>query len=98
METIVASEPVVNLTANAAQEVKTLLAKAENTGKTLRVYVEKGGCSGMQYSMVFDEARPDDLATEMHGVSRSSRSEEHTSELQSLRHLVCRPLLATNTT
>src|SRR5258705_5800298 len=26
-------------------------------------------------------------------VSRSSRSEEHTSELQSLRHLVCRLLL-----
>src|SRR5947199_316490 len=27
------------------------------------------------------------------GVSRKSRSEEHTSELQSLRHLVCRLLL-----
>src|SRR5258705_6041612 len=28
------------------------------------------------------------------GVCESSRSEEHTSELQSLRHLVCRLLLA----
>src|ERR1039458_10410969 len=28
--------------------------------------------------------------------SRSSRSEEHTSELQSLRHLVCRLLLEKN--
>src|ERR1039458_2180957 len=27
------------------------------------------------------------------GISRESRSEEHTSELQSLRHLVCRLLL-----
>src|SRR5437899_8844119 len=27
------------------------------------------------------------------GVSRCARSEEHTSELQSLRHLVCRLLL-----
>jgi iron-sulfur cluster assembly accessory protein len=45
-----------------------LLEKPENAGKTLRVYVEKGGCSGMQYSMVFDEKRPDDFADEMHGV------------------------------
>src|ERR1035438_7141732 len=29
------------------------------------------------------------------GLSRRTRSEEHTSELQSLRHLVCRLLLAT---
>src|SRR5262245_41665923 len=28
----------------------------------------------------------------MLGASRALRSEEHTSELQSLRHLVCRPL------
>ena len=69
MELNVAKEPVVELTASAAEEVKTLIAKPENAGKTLRVYVEQGGCSGMQYSMVFDEARPDDLSAEMHGVS-----------------------------
>ena len=62
-------EPVIELTASAAEEVKALLGKAENAGKNLRVYVEQGGCSGMQYSMVFDEARPDDLSSEMHGVS-----------------------------
>jgi iron-sulfur cluster assembly accessory protein len=69
MQTETASEPIVNLTASAAEEVKSLLSKPENTGKVLRVYVEKGGCSGMQYSMVFDEKRPDDVAAEMHGVS-----------------------------
>ena len=69
MDTNVATEPVVELTASAAEEVKALMGKTENAGKTLRVYVEKGGCSGMQYSMVFDQARPDDLASEMHGVS-----------------------------
>src|SRR6266478_2524207 len=63
------TEAVVGLTENAASEVKSLLEKPENAGKTLRVYVEQGGCSGMQYSMVFDEQRPDDLASEMHGVS-----------------------------
>src|SRR5215471_12772284 len=61
--------PVLTLTENAAAEIKSLLGKPENSGKTLRVFVEQGGCSGMQYSMVFDEQRPDDLAAEMHGVS-----------------------------
>jgi len=62
-------EPVVQITPNAAQEVKSLLTKPENLGKQLRVYVEQGGCSGMQYSMVFDERRPDDVTSDMHGVS-----------------------------
>lgn len=39
-----------------------------NAGKHLRVFVEAGGCSGMQYGMVFDERRPDDLVCESHGV------------------------------
>lgn len=69
MQTETANEPIVDLTPSAAEEVKALLSKPENAGKVLRVYVEKGGCSGMQYSMVFDEKRPDDLAAEMHGVS-----------------------------
>ena len=69
MEVSTASEPIVVLTESAAEEVRNLLSKAENAGKTLRVYVEQGGCSGMQYSMTFDEKRPDDLAAEFHGVS-----------------------------
>jgi iron-sulfur cluster assembly accessory protein len=69
METSTTMEPVVTLTESAAEEVKSILAQAENAGKTLRVYVEQGGCSGMQYSMVFDEKRPDDFSAEMHGVS-----------------------------
>lgn len=62
-------EPVVQITPSAAEEVKTLLTKPENGGKLLRLYVEQGGCSGMQYSMTFDEQRPDDLTTQMHGVA-----------------------------
>src|SRR5438552_16319693 len=69
MEVSTASEPVVVLTESAAGEVRSLLEKPENSGKNLRVYVEQGGCSGMQYSMTFDEKRTDDFATEMHGVS-----------------------------
>jgi iron-sulfur cluster assembly accessory protein len=68
METGLVNEPVVCLTENAALEVKSLLSKPENAGKTLRLFVEQGGCSGMQYSMTFDEKRPDDFESEMHGV------------------------------
>ena len=63
-----ASEPVVSVTENAAAEVKALLALAANTGKTLRIFVEQGGCSGMQYGMVFDEKREGDLASVQNGV------------------------------
>src|SRR5262249_59930778 len=69
MDVVAVTDPIIQLTPSAAQEVKALLAKPENTDKVLRVYVEQGGCSGMQYSMTFDEKRPDDLTGEMHGVS-----------------------------
>ena len=69
MDVVTTSEPVISLTQSAAEEVKNILTLPENAGKTLRIYVEQGGCSGMQYSMVFDEKRSDDLSVEMHGVS-----------------------------
>jgi iron-sulfur cluster assembly accessory protein len=63
-----ANESVINLTVRAVEEVRVLLAKPENAGKFLRVYVEQGGCSGMQYGLVFDEKRDGDL-TAGQGVS-----------------------------
>ena len=65
-----AAENVVTLTESAAAQVKTMLAnEKDSAGKALRVYVESGGCSGLQYGMVFDEKRADDLAADFHGVS-----------------------------
>jgi iron-sulfur cluster assembly accessory protein len=61
-------EPVVSLTESAAAQVVSLLAQPENAGKTLRLFVEEGGCSGMQYGMVFDEKREGDTALVQHGV------------------------------
>jgi len=63
-----ATEPVVRVTENAAAEVKSLRAQPENAGKTLRIFVEQGGCSGMQYGMVFDEKREGDLISDQNGV------------------------------
>ncbi len=72
METAANSQvqPMISLTENAAAHVRSLVADlAENAGKILRVYVESGGCSGMQYAMVFDERRPDDFLAQSCGVS-----------------------------
>jgi iron-sulfur cluster assembly protein len=63
------TDTIVSLTESAAAEIKSMLAKEqEGSSKGLRVFVEAGGCSGMQYGMVFDEKRPDDLIVEYHGV------------------------------
>ena len=62
-------QPIVSLTESAASQVKSLLNQPDNVDKFLRIYVESGGCSGMQYGMVFDERRPDDSAGEVHGVT-----------------------------
>jgi len=67
-ETAIA-EPTISLTENAVAEVKLLLTKPENSGKRLRLYIEQGGCSGMQYGMVFDEKRAGDLVSEDNGVA-----------------------------
>jgi iron-sulfur cluster assembly accessory protein len=58
---------VLSLTDGAVEQLKTLLAR-EDKDKSFRVYVEGGGCSGLQYGMVFDEKRADDLTTEVGGV------------------------------
>jgi iron-sulfur cluster assembly accessory protein len=64
-----ATEPVVSLSESAAAHIREMLAKEPaHAGKTLRVYVEGGGCSGLQYGMVFDEHRDNDLAGSSFGV------------------------------
>ena len=60
---------LLEVTPNAAAEVKSLATQPDNAGKTLRVYVEQGGCSGMQYGLVFDEKRDGDTVCEQNGVT-----------------------------
>ena len=63
-------QPVINLTQSAAEHVRVMQTEqAEHAGKPLRVYIENGGCSGLQYGMVFDEKRDNDLAYEFFGLA-----------------------------
>ena len=63
------TETILTLTPRAAAAVKSILTKPENAGKNFRVYVEQGGCSGMQYGMIFDEKRDGDFVSEQPGVA-----------------------------
>jgi len=72
METSLSTQPntAITLTESAANHVKNLReSQPEDAGKALRIYVEAGGCSGMQYGMVFDEQREDDWIHEFFGVT-----------------------------
>mgnify|MGYP001025488674 CR=1 FL=1 len=62
------TELLLTVTEDAARQVGIVRSKEpKNADKTLRVFVEEGGCSGLQYGMVFDEKRDDDHALEFFG-------------------------------
>lgn len=61
-------ESIISLTPAAVEQVKSLGAPPDSADKVLRVYVEAGGCSGMQYGLVFDEPRDGDLRVAQDGV------------------------------
>ena len=64
-----ADAQVVRLTPEAAEQVKSMLSsQPEHAGKSLRVYVENGGCSGLQYGLTFDQGRDGDLVADFFGV------------------------------
>ena len=59
----------VNITENAAAKIKQLLAADEQKQKEgLRLKVVGGGCSGLQYKMDLDAARPGDKVFEKDGA------------------------------
>jgi iron-sulfur cluster assembly protein len=69
MNEVVSQSQIIELTEPAAEHLREMLAKEEDEAKScFRVYVEEGGCSGMQYGMTFDEARDGDEVLELKGV------------------------------
>ena len=60
---------MIRLTPRAAQQIRTMHAEAgAGEDKLLRVFIETGGCSGLQYGMSFDEPKADDTQCESEGL------------------------------
>jgi iron-sulfur cluster assembly protein len=60
---------VITLTDVAAEQMRNLFVGEERAGQGLRVFVQGGGCAGLQYGMLYEnEAREDDLVVEAKGV------------------------------
>jgi iron-sulfur cluster insertion protein len=50
----------MQLDESAVNKLKDLLIEEQNPNLKLRVFVQGGGCSGMQYGFTFDEEQSDD--------------------------------------
>lgn len=60
---------MVKLKPSAVSKIKELITEEGNPGLKLRIFVQGGGCSGMQYGFTFDEiAEADDFDLEFDGV------------------------------
>ncbi len=61
--------PVMTLTTNAAEKIRSLIEEEGTEGLKLRVFVTGGGCSGFQYGFTFDEnINEGDTEVEQYGV------------------------------
>lgn len=62
-------EYMIDLQESAVSKLKELIAEEGNPDLKLRIFVQGGGCSGMQYGFTFDEERnEDDFNLEFDGV------------------------------
>ena len=63
------SEQVIKLSDNAANRIKEIMSKADNTAIGVRVGVKSGGCAGMSYVMEYaKEAKKNEEVIEDKGV------------------------------
>jgi iron-sulfur cluster insertion protein len=61
---------MITLTENATAKIQEIFAEENNPALKLRVFVQGGGCSGMQYGFTFDEeVNEDDWNMEFGGVN-----------------------------
>lgn len=51
---------MITITDSAVLKLKDILAEENNPSLKLRVFVQGGGCSGMQYGFTLDEDQADD--------------------------------------
>ncbi len=50
---------MINVTQVAAEKIKEAMLAEGKPNLSLRIYVEGGGCSGMQYGLVFEDEEKD---------------------------------------
>lgn len=57
---------MITITDSAVQQLREI--SSEHPGKNLRIYVESGGCAGLQYGMTLDEKKEGDEVIERGGA------------------------------
>ena len=63
------SQQIIKLSENAANRIKEIMSKADNTAVGVRVGVKSGGCAGMSYMMEYaKEAKKNEEVIEDKGV------------------------------
>jgi iron-sulfur cluster insertion protein len=61
---------MIELNESAVTKLKQLFEEEDNPDLKLRVFVQGGGCSGMQYGFMFDEEQnEDDFDVSVNGVT-----------------------------
>src|SRR5271155_1230479 len=60
---------MITLTPRAAAQLRTMRSGLGKPAASVRLLVESGGCSGMQYGMSFDEPKEGDASFESEGVA-----------------------------
>jgi iron-sulfur cluster insertion protein len=59
----------INITESAIAKIQDIIAEENNANLKLRVFVQGGGCSGMQYGFTLDDVQnEDDWDLEVSGV------------------------------
>lgn len=59
---------MITLTDRAAKHITLLAEEKAADNQVLRLFVEAGGCSGLEYGMSFDVPNPDDHVLEDKGI------------------------------
>lgn len=59
---------MITVTDLAFQQLQNLVREQEDQSKGLRIFVESGGCAGMQYGMTMDHPQVGDEIVERDGV------------------------------
>jgi iron-sulfur cluster assembly accessory protein len=60
---------MLTITDAAARQIKILVEQEGHTEAGLRIFIEPGGCSGLQYTMQISQAKEGDQAVESEGSS-----------------------------